>query len=139
MILSRVWNYPKFWMVAIIILVGCVLWHLLDTPITDDTGDNYTQIYNKFPSVSSDIWLKAPTDGYEPLATPSSENYTGCLRGGLIKRTYGTNRSFEDVLVDYKKAFPEMSWNYKSAFDNAGGSLLLDLIRPSSPDYASGA
>jgi hypothetical protein len=100
---------------------------------------NYKQIYDKISGTTNDVRLASPTDSDSSLYHVG-KSYTGCIRGGFL-RTYGANRSFKDVLADYRNAFPEMLWQENEDFGGVASKttrIQLHRINSTSPDYAIG-
>jgi hypothetical protein len=106
-----------------------------------DIEANYKQIYDKLSGATNDVWLKPDWDHDFSLKLVRGENYTGCIRGGFT-RTYGTIRSYNDVMADYKTSFPGKDWTEDSGYTGISGKTIriqLHFIEPSSPDYAVGS
>jgi hypothetical protein len=102
---------------------------------------NYRQIVNGITSATHDDLLEDQTNEEPQLHREGR----GCIRASG-SRTYGTNRSQEDVQKDYAKAFSHMVWESGETgsgsktfgTDSETTEIIVEFIEPISPDFSIG-
>lgn len=109
-------------------------------PVVPTAQAEYRQILGKIANATNDELL-------EDEATEEPRIYTGS--GGCIaaqgNRTYGTNRSQEDIVKDYTKAFFPMVWKpgetgagFKAfRLETETTNVIIVIIDPISPDFSA--
>ncbi len=148
-LISRFKRKPLLWAVSVLLGLGCILLlsrfdldgmlrfsdRLAVLPTVELT---YAQISEQISNATHDALLE--TTSRYPLQL-NRGRYAGCIDAGF-DQTYGTNRSYNDVLADYARVFTTMGWTAGvgpgtgySGYYIKSAKIVLHQLTPASPDY----
>ncbi|CAG0988569.1 hypothetical protein ANRL4_02319 [Anaerolineae bacterium] len=99
---------------------------------------DYKRIYDAVLGATQDVWLGESVYDFPP--TLMRQDPVHCIRAE-VSWTYGTNRSFDEVRADYRKALSFLGWEDDMEISGVSTDRLrirLYQIDPSSPDYRVG-
>ena len=100
---------------------------------------DYKRIYDAVLGAAQDVRL-GPSSNTDFPPTLMRGGPVYCIRAGL-SRIYGTNRSFDEVRADYRKALSFLSWvdhAESSGVSTVRLRIRLEQVDPSSHDYRVG-
>ncbi len=136
--------------VAVVLVLLCMMiWLLYQSHLDDDITDRlailptlkaqYDQLSGKISSATRDALIRVDSDNQLEL---SRKQYRGCIRGEFTK-TYGTNRTYRDVLADYDKIFLKLEWEKGGDGDYSGyytktAKILLHVVDQSAANFPTG-
>jgi hypothetical protein len=110
-------------------------------PVLATAKAEYQRLIDKIANATHDDLLEEEAN-MEPQLNREG---IGCI-GAYLSRTYGTNRSEEDVQKDYAKAFSHMVWESGETYagfktfgsDSETINITVVFIDPISPDFSIG-